>query len=188
MGRRKTISNESSACRTKLSESIKATSTSKKAETPNFISQEKKTPQLKSMLQLVHDNEFRSPLLEKAGWPNRWTSDLDSDGVPTWTTENHQQFSTDGSNPTARLRYRHWVPTSSDWEYLKEGELPPDYKDYNPQLITDFIGYNFLHRCRTRPLPYRHTTNNNRQSRQLWHELGRRPRGRVRTDCRKRFG
>lgn len=47
----------------------------------------------------------------------------------------------------AWLRYRHIIPSSSDWFYLSDGKLPPAVEatgrvSNNPRLIDDFSGYN----------------------------------------------
>ncbi|MDR0609007.1 MAG: S26 family signal peptidase [Planctomycetaceae bacterium] len=40
------------------------------------------------------------------------------------------------------LNYRHIVPSSDEWFYLSQEKLPPQGMVNNPQLVTDFVGYN----------------------------------------------
>ena len=53
----------------------------------------------------------------------------------------------DDDDSVSWFRYRHIVPSSSDWFYLSDGKLPPDVLSLgvvanNPRLIDDFSGYN----------------------------------------------
>jgi signal peptidase I len=116
-----------------------------------FTIARKPTPRkIRAMLQPVYDNDWVAARLFEAGWPARWAPAA-SDGVDSgWTpSDDHRSFRTDGSaKGEAWIEYRHIVPSCDDWQYLRQGRMPPDEKRPNkpkqpkPQLITDFSAYN----------------------------------------------
>jgi len=119
----------------------------------------KTTPQkLLAMLQPVYDNNYVTPQLVQMGWPLRWQS-LQPDA---WAaSEDGRSYQTDGSmDGLAWLRYRHVIPSYEQWQYLKDGQLPPG-EPARPQLISDFNGYN-TGRERGAPLPYPDTDSQGR--------------------------
>jgi signal peptidase I len=70
-------------------------------------------------------------------------SDGSGSSQGTWTTSKDcRSFRTDGrAVGETWLRYQHIVPSPYQWQYLKEGRLPPDAPPRR-QLISDFCAYN----------------------------------------------
>jgi len=131
---------------------------------------------LRQILQVVYDNDYSIPELNKIGWPTRWADDLnntDSRSAAWFATDNNsfcfegKPVSRDTENTSSKkyklaklpeyqapdqnglywLRYRHIVPSSTDWYSLAERQIPPDVTKTgvianNPQLITDQSAYN----------------------------------------------
>ncbi len=96
-----------------------------------------------AMRRIVYDNDHQAKDLEKAGFPPRWASEK---GANSWSTDDSKKFSSDGSSENVEwLRYRHILRPSS-WPTFGN-------EDKNPQLITDFLGYN-SHISQGRPFPY----------------------------------
>jgi signal peptidase I len=96
---------------------------------------------LLAMLQIVFDNDYM-PAIAKYGWPPRWQSDPGSSGAAgDWTSDDYAAYSTDGAAPRdVWLRYRHLVPSFSDWKTDASGK--PFVGDaIKPHLITDFTAY-----------------------------------------------
>ncbi|MDR2169270.1 MAG: S26 family signal peptidase [Planctomycetaceae bacterium] len=122
-----------------------------------FEIQRKPLPQLRAMLRIVDDNDYVIPELHDIGWFDKW-SNVASE---SWKrSSDFKSFSIDATDVTSdddpqpnssskNLLSEHWleysniVPTSDDWFSLKQQRLPPvRNKEYNPQLVTDFISYN----------------------------------------------
>lgn len=114
----------------------------------------KTDPNKQRVLQLpVYDNDHpERPLLE-AGWPERWAAvkkAAAADAVAGWSLD-REGWTTDdmarsfhlprdrAGNALRWVRYRNFVPKTSDWEALAAGEKPGVPK---AELITDFCGYN----------------------------------------------
>ena len=122
--------------------------TMKKGE--DVFSIEQKPPaKVRAMLQMVYDNDYARGIddslgkLLDQGWPARWSGLPLGKNSGGWETTGHVSFQADGSaGDTAWLEYRHIVPSREDWDYLAKGQLPPGKLKNNPQLITDFCGYN----------------------------------------------
>ena len=94
--------------------------------------------QLEAVLQPVYDDDFIGPLVAEDGWPQRWTSEPPE----SWKAEDGGRvFETDGASATAWLRYRHIVPSTSDWDAAEHGASMAD-REHRPQLISDFTAYN----------------------------------------------
>lgn len=110
-----------------------------------------------AMAQLVHDNDYIPADYLKSNWPLRWRvwppreaaeaggwserrELVESGGVETV----RQRFAIGGGAAEPRwIRYRHIIPSASEWERILQGPpLPPDYAGARPQLITDFYAYN----------------------------------------------
>ena len=125
---------------------------------------------------LVYDNDHTAEALRAVGWPERWagmTKGDDGRAIAGWIDDPEgwkmdpvdRSFVVDASNGPATLRYRHFVPSASDWRAISElgGNLqfewrtPPrladrDFVDDESsnvinlrdrlQLVTDFCGYN----------------------------------------------
>lgn len=109
-----------------------------------FTIERKGPQQLRSMLQVVHDNDHVVDALLEAGWPSRWAAQNANPATPgNWTTsDRYRSFANDGTgDDDVWLRYRHIVPSWHDWRAVEAGTLP-DELDIRPQLITDFCGYN----------------------------------------------
>ena len=126
------------------------------------------------MSRIVYDNDYQPELLRKAGWPPRWQDDsaraggqntdwqpvddgrnffysgttvpLDSASLPAYRCGNEKPELCAGDSAFKWLRYRHIIPTPSEWRALAEGSVPSSLKNgvipNNPQLITDMISYN----------------------------------------------
>jgi signal peptidase I len=134
----------------------------------------RKPPNRQMVLQLpVYDNNHPETRLHESGWPKRWAAvlktgkeagqaqknALDLGPVAGWSEEDASgwedesdthSFRLDAGNDSLKwIRYRHIVPTTSDWE-LVTTEFQPDPLhfavqdpvDPRAQLITDFCGYN----------------------------------------------
>lgn len=99
---------------------------------------------LLAMLQTVHDSRYVSPLLEKAGWPDRWRAARVDGGESRWTRDaQSRSYRADGnSDRMTWLRYQHVAPLYDDWIALLSGESIPDLSQLTGQLITDFYAYN----------------------------------------------
>jgi len=94
---------------------------------------------LLAMLQLVHDTNYVARDLERVGWPSRWGEA--SDGI--WTkNENEKGYHASGKNEgDCFLRYRHYVPSESDWVAIANSEDQSSRESY-PQSIKDYYAYN----------------------------------------------
>ena len=113
----------------------------KKDGESEFTIQRKPFKVLQTMLRPVDDNDYVQPELHKIGWPTRWFFDDDlawtvSEGMKAF----HSPKTDDGT--TTWLIYRNIVPSSEDWRHLSQSKLPLYGRNKNPQLITDFVGYN----------------------------------------------
>jgi signal peptidase I len=111
----------------------------------HFTIARKSSEHLMAMLQLVYDNDYLVDSILELGWPPRWADDQSATegSSPSWTTEDHRVFSNDGASSEEQwLRYRHIVPSSEDWAYLSQGQMPPYGVRHNPKLVTDFTAYN----------------------------------------------
>jgi signal peptidase I len=110
---------------------------------------------LRAMLQDVHDTDYQPAVLARANWPFRWQpwpAGDDRNDAPGWTSQVseygphavRQTFSIDGGGQGVHwLRYRHFVPSDSDWQSLEKEPLPADESAaIEPQLITDYYAYN----------------------------------------------
>ena len=112
----------------------------KKDGESEFTIQRKPLAALRAMLRPVDDNDYVQPELHKIGWPMRWFSD---DNSPWGVYENLRKFtSPKDASETTWLMFRNVVPSSTDWFYLSQHKMPPYGIVNNPQLITDFVGYN----------------------------------------------
>jgi len=103
----------------------------------------KPTAKLRAMLQCVHDSRYESDELAKAGWPLRW-SDWGAAAASRWSTDDGGRswaIDAQGDGP-ATLRYRHFMPTSDDWEEIGAGGRVDG--ELSPLLIDDFQPYNAI--------------------------------------------
>jgi signal peptidase I len=125
-----------------------------------FEIQRKPLKQLLAMLRIVDDNDYVLPELHDIGWFDKWNNSPSSQ----WKrSDNFKSFSidtnkTNTNNPTQTqstapkidnnnseqwLEFSNIVPTSDDWFSLLQQRLPNNKAlVMNPQLVTDFIGYN----------------------------------------------
>ena len=101
-----------------------------------------------AVLQSVYDDDKPPGQLVEAGWPERWAPLAHDDGpeaVAGWSIEvdgwqpdpaaRSYQIAPDGESHW--LRYRHFVPTTEDWESFAAGRpLEPEAR-----LILDFLAY-----------------------------------------------
>ena len=101
--------------------------------------------------QSVYDDTQPPAELLKQGWPERWAAMQDSydeNENQEWRlAENgwkldpaQRSYQVQAGAEWEWLRYRHFVPSSSDWERAVNGESPT--ANPRPQLIGDFCGYN----------------------------------------------
>lgn len=115
----------------------------KKEGAEDFEIQRKPLRALLAMLRPVDDNDYVQPKLHETGWPTRW-SEMDKE-IGQWNrSDDFKTFRTHGKTEekTAWLQFRNIVPASDDWFYLSQDKIPPQGMESNPQLITDFVGYN----------------------------------------------
>jgi signal peptidase I len=97
---------------------------------------------IRAMLQPVYDNDYVLPKLIELGWPARWSAEAADGAAGAWATSDYRSFQTDGSGQgEAWIRYRHIVPTASDWELLQAGSAP-SAESIRPQLVSDYSAYN----------------------------------------------
>ncbi|MDR1290241.1 MAG: S26 family signal peptidase [Planctomycetaceae bacterium] len=111
----------------------------------NFKIQRKPLPQLLAMLRIVDDNDYVLSELHDVGWFDKWSNSA----AGKWKrSADFKSFSIDtnelDSDDTEHwLEYSNIVPTSDDWLALRQQRLPKESQTKtNPQLVTDFIGYN----------------------------------------------
>ena len=111
-------------------------------EEADFEIARKSPEKLLAMMRTVYDNDHTlAETLTPQGWPARWQSEVNADG---WNaSSDYKTFSHDGLHDaqTAWLRYRHFMPTSTEWQWLEKGPLPQGYQP-RPRLITDGCAYN----------------------------------------------
>jgi signal peptidase I len=106
---------------------------------------------------LVYDDAFPERRLHKLGWPERWaavTRDNAPGHIAGWSDDNIGwkqdaktrtfRLSTDnGEKPERKwIRYRHFLPRTSDWVSAANGRQEELDARNRLQLITDFCGYN----------------------------------------------
>ncbi|MFP6762684.1 MAG: signal peptidase I, partial [Planctomycetaceae bacterium] len=133
----------------------------------------RKPPSRQKALQIpVYDNNHQETRLHDAGWPKRWAAvakpgqaagaaqkrELDLGPVAGWSEDTagweedaaaHAFRLKPGQESLSWLRYRHIVPTASDWEQVNS-EFHPEPLHFvrndpmgpRAQLISDFCGYN----------------------------------------------
>ena len=110
----------------------------KKEGEEEFVIQRKPLRAMLSMLRPVDDNDYVNPKLHETGWPTRWFGEDDK----VWKrSEDYKSFET-AKSQGGWLNFRNIVPSSDDWYYLSQNTMPPTGATNNPQLITDFLGYN----------------------------------------------
>ncbi|MDR2704780.1 MAG: S26 family signal peptidase [Planctomycetaceae bacterium] len=139
----------------------------KKDGETEFTIQRKPLRALLSMLRPVDDNDYVLPKLHEIGLPTRWFDDKEnwkrSDDYKSFqitandteifsantsandsknTSNTSENVAENSSAEPAWLNYRHIVPSSDEWYYLSQEILPPHGLVNNPQLVTDFVGYN----------------------------------------------
>jgi signal peptidase I len=135
--------------------------------TAPFKLQRKPPEQVADLLQTVHDTDYESATLHKAGWPLRWDATTpDGWNIVAEPGEKTVQlrFTVDGSPNAAPawIRYRHLIPEETfDWaaamnlartgsldalaarEGVDAAEVESFWRDsIRPQLITDFNAFN----------------------------------------------
>lgn len=103
----------------------------------NFQIQRKPLDFLLAMSRPVDDNDYVQKELLQLGWSARWGSTENAWNV----SDDFKSFESTGSGEQW-LHYRNVVPSSADWYYLSQNQMPPWGNVNNPQLITDFVGYN----------------------------------------------
>ena len=107
---------------------------------------------LRAMLQCVHDSRHVAPRLLAAGWPLCWADWAAPEAAAAcrWTTadEGRSWTAACGDGGTARLRYRHLVPTAEDWGAVEAGQPLADRA--RATRVTDFQPYNAI---ATKPHP-----------------------------------
>ncbi len=100
----------------------------------------RKPPQkLRAMAQVVHDNDYVSPMLIDKNWPTRW-QEWGPEGPAHWQiSDDTRTYAIDGKQPDAAwIRYEHTVPSEENWY---RDQWPPEFQP-RPQLITDFYAFN----------------------------------------------
>ena len=113
----------------------------KKDGESEFTIQRKPFKALLAMLRPVDDNDYVQPELHKIGWPTRWFFDEESAWTGSEGMKTFRSPKTDNGT-TTWLTYRNIIPSSEDWFHLSQNKMPPYGAVKNPQLITDFVGYN----------------------------------------------
>ena len=106
---------------------------------------ERKPPdKVLAMAQLVHDNNYQSDVLIKAGWPRCWNSSAvnATNESGAWiASPDFRSFRTNGSaGEEVFLRYGHVLPTFAEWEQVLVAGKRESRR--SPQLIADACPYN----------------------------------------------
>jgi len=111
------------------------------AGSDQFAIARKPPEKILALLQPVYMDDFQSPELKAAGWPDRWQPEVGQQGL--WEIgENPRQYRvTAPEDMEVWLRYQHIVPSWEHWQAILEGN-PIDAKQVSPQLISDFMAYN----------------------------------------------
>ncbi len=110
-----------------------------------------------AMLQPVYDDDHPGQALLNAGWPERWSPDLDSPDLDSpnldseaatnrasvWRLDalKREWECRAGGQGIDWLRYRHVVPDWDAWQAIAAGERLAT-GSARPQLISDFVSYN----------------------------------------------
>ena len=94
-----------------------------------------------AVLQPVYDNDYVLPTIVQQGWPARWANEGTGAAAEGWTSDDYKSFRVSGTSREAWLRYRHFVPSATDWQAFLLGKAPPA-ESIRPQLISDFCAYN----------------------------------------------
>ncbi|MFO1022285.1 MAG: signal peptidase I [Planctomycetales bacterium] len=94
---------------------------------------------------LVYDNDKPARELLAMNWPERWAAEQakgarGGDKTQWQLDPQSRVFTINNSDDLKWIRYRHYVPTSGDWEQAR-GKRPFDTKP-EPILIGDFCSYN----------------------------------------------
>ncbi len=103
----------------------------------------RKPPDKQRVLQqLVYDDDHPPHNLIATGWPERWAAEPGA----RWTGDPAKRSYLAEPEPVDDdsehwLRYRHLVPTVADWAFAANA-APAGDKAPQPELITDFYGYN----------------------------------------------
>jgi signal peptidase I len=132
------------------------------ADRSQFQIERKPPDKVAATLQEVHDTDYESATLYKAGWPLRWAATTPEG----WKVEAEpgertvkQRFAIDLKSDAAEawLRYRHQVPTEDDWHIARMVEKTGSFDELSrtegvtkqqwleaihPELINDFNAYN----------------------------------------------
>jgi signal peptidase I len=107
-----------------------------------FIIVRKPPEKVAAMLQPVYDNDYPAAQLTDSGWPERWHNQSGA----SWrhSAGDATRYETDGKAAEAWLRYSNFVPTSRDWQAIKDGQpLPRDPANIQPRLVVDLYAYDF---------------------------------------------
>lgn len=107
-----------------------------------FRLERRSAAKVRSMAQIVYDNDYVVGTMTEKGWPLRWQNWPATDaGKDAWaSTDGGRSFAITASAELQWLRYRHYVPTIAQWGRMKQARLPEGYEP-RPQLITDFYAY-----------------------------------------------
>lgn len=100
----------------------------------------KPSDKLLSMLQVVHDADYPSHELHKAGWPARWQPQGKDE---VWKSDDlGTSYTLAAADGEALLRYHHFDPSDDDWAAVMDGETLSLDPDWRGRLISDFYSYN----------------------------------------------
>ena len=101
---------------------------------------------LNALLQLVDDTDYIPQQLTAVDWPQRWREwTAGGSRDPAWKAEDGgRAYVASGQHDhDAWLRYRHLIPSHSDWELIElSQQLPSGVANRPGQLIADFYAYN----------------------------------------------
>jgi len=97
---------------------------------------------VRAMLLPVHDSDYVPASIAQLGWPDQWQPKGNDQPGGWQTSAADRSFQVDGTfEGDVWLRYRHLVPTDSQWQELKQGRMPVDDPP-QAQLIDDFFAGN----------------------------------------------
>lgn len=119
--------------------------------------QRKPDPEKQRVLQMpVYDDRHPPRALLELGFPERWAAmkkGPGDDGMAGWSSDSagwaadvsartYSLKSGDSKDAPHWLRYRHIIPKREDWNAISENRPQEMRQHPQPELITDFCGYN----------------------------------------------
>jgi signal peptidase I len=135
----------------------------RQAAEEGFTIARKPPAKIEAMLQLVSDTQRIPASIVEADWPPSWI-DLD-EGDGSWeTSEDRREYSLGPTADAHWLRYRQVVPTSRDWNFIRNGSRRTGNENIQGELISDYYAYNDYRQSNMPPNAQAHRSG--------WHWVG----------------